>query len=264
MSNTLQSNRPQVMALCVWYVFYRNIIYPILDHLTKLWCEAFNLVASLLPLLLWACLRYFLSILNWGLGLWDVFWQDMKVKLKKSKTDHRIHRKQWGFLYLMRLPFSSPDFWSFSKCKLCDSKCWKRCTDYCLISLFAGKSFFGWEWNERGNDVSSSSFLPPLPLMLTLDYNFSPSFLYFLKSVVVTEKILSDRWPEKLSVLKFHLELGPWFAELHYGTLSQFCPTFICDLVIAEIATLNNPKVQCDTTLTHSHAEAGQYTCTAG
>ena len=60
--------------------------------------------------------------------------------------------------------------------------------------------------------------------MLTLDYNFSPSFLYFLKSVVVTEKILSDRWPEKLSVLKFHLELGPCFAELHYGTLSQFCP----------------------------------------
>lgn len=71
--------------------------------------------------------------------------------------------------------------------------------------------------------------------MLTLDCNFSPSFLYFLKSVVVTEKILSDRWPEKLSVLKFHLGLGPCSAELHYGTLSQFCPTCICNLVIATV-----------------------------
>ena len=158
MSNTLQSNRPLAMALCHRYVFDRNTIYPILDHLTKLRCEAFNLVASLLPLLLWAWLRYFFPILNWGLGLWDLFWQDMKIKLKQSKNwSHESIVNNEVFLYFMRLPFSSPDFWSFSKCTLCDSKCWKRCIDYCLISLFASRFFFGGGGVERGNVQLPSS-----------------------------------------------------------------------------------------------------------
>ena len=124
--------------------------------------------------------------------------------------------------------------------------------------------FWGGARGGGGSERETSSFLPPLPLMPTLDCSFSPSVLHFFKSVVATVEITQRSLARKLSVLKFHLELGPCFAELHYGTLSQFCPTFICNLVIAEIATLNNPKVQCDITPTHSHAEAGQYTYTAG
>ena len=116
----------------------------------------------------------------------------------------------------------------------------------------------GDEGGGGGSSEETSSFLPPLPLMPTLDCSFSPSVLNFFKSVVATVENTERSLARKLSVLKFHLELGPCFAELLYGTLSQFCLTFICNLVIVEIATLNNPKVQCDTSLTQSHAEAGQ------
>ena len=110
-------------------------------------------------------------MLNWGLGLWDLFWQDMKIKLKKSTNwSSNPSKTTRFFLYLMRLPFSSPDFWSFSKCKLCDSKCWKRCIDHFLISLFASRFFFGCGGGGRGGRARKrpASFLHYLscPLLI--------------------------------------------------------------------------------------------------
>ena len=81
-----------------------------------------------------------------------------------------------------------------------------------------------------GSSEETSSFLPPLPLMPTLDCNFSPSFLYFLKSVVVTVENTEPSLARKIVHFEVSLGTGSVFYRIALWDFATVLPHLLLQL----------------------------------